>query len=155
MENLADSSFHLRGFDWNRCGTTTWTSNHSKTGDLWMEFGLQPRDRRQARREHRTGSQLSNMVASRAPCLNRVQGTVHRGCWAHFDNSEYPAGMDLSIYCDVGFEFRFSAPKWVVVDPRGGVAKWLAGKVVPNRGNRLGEIQKSIDTTLAKNESVA
>jgi hypothetical protein len=62
--------------------------------------------------------------------------------------------MDLFIYCDVGFEFRFSPPKWVVADPRGGVAKWLADKVVSHRRNRLGEIQKSIDTTLAKNESV-
>jgi hypothetical protein len=34
------------------------------------------------------------------------------------------------------------------------VAKWLADKVVSHRRNRLGEIQKSIDTTLAKNESV-
>jgi hypothetical protein len=61
--------------------------------------------------------------------------------------------MDLFIYCDVGFGFRFSPLKWVVVDPRGGVAKWLADKVVPHRGNRLREIQKSIDTTSAKNES--
>ena len=105
-----------------------------------MEFGLQPLDRRQARREHRTGSQLSNMVASRAACLNRIQGTVHRVCWAHFDNRERPAGMDLFIYCDVGFEFHFSPPKWGVVDPRGGVAKWLAVKVVSHRGNPLGEV---------------
>jgi hypothetical protein len=93
------------------------------------------------------------MVASRAPCLNRAQGTAHRIFWAHFDNSEHQARMDLSIYCDVGLEFRFSPPKWVVVDPRGGVAKWLADKGFPHRGNRLKEIQKSLDTILAKNES--
>jgi hypothetical protein len=93
-----------------------------------MERGLQPRDRRQAGREHRSGSPLSNMVASRAACLNRVQGAVHRVFWAHFDNRECQAGMDLCIYCDLGFEFRFSPPIWGVVDPRGGVAKWLADK---------------------------
>jgi len=120
-----------------------------------MEFGLQPLDRRQARREHRTGSQLSHMVASRAACLNRIQGTVRRVCWAHFDNRERPAGMDLYIYCDVGFEFHFSPPLWGVVDPRGGVAKWLAGKAFPRHGNRLKEIQKSVNTTLGKNDSGA
>ena len=114
-----------------------------------MEFGLQPRDRRQARREHRSGSPLSNMVASRAACLNRVQGAAHRDCWAHFDNREGQAGMDLCIYCDVGFGFRFSPPIWGVVDPRGGVAKWLAAKAFPLDGNRLREIQKSVNTTLA------
>src|SRR5215469_15193111 len=115
-----------------------------------MEFGLQPRDRRQARREHRIGSQISNMVATRTACLNRVQGAAHRVCWAHFDNREGQAGMDLCIYCDVGFGFRFSPPIWGVVDPRGGVAKWLA---FPLDGNRLREIQKSVNTTLADSSS--
>ena len=57
--------------------------------------------------------------------------------------------MDLCVYCDVGFEFRFSPPIRGVVDPRGAVAKWLAGKVFP-RCNRLREIQKSINAALAK-----
>ena len=109
-----------------------------------MGFVLQPRGRRQARREHRTGSQLSHMVASRAACLNRVQGTAHRVVLAHFDNREHPAGMDLYVYCDVGYEFRFSPPIWGVVDPRGGVAKWLAGKAFRPHANRLREIQKSV-----------
>ena len=106
-----------------------------------MECGLQPRDRRQARREHRSGSPLPNMVASRAPSLNRVQGAAHRDCWAQFDNLESQAGMDLSIYCDVGFGFRSSPPIWGVVDPRGGVAKWLAPKAFPQHSNLLREIQ--------------
>ena len=101
-----------------------------------MEFGLQPRDRRQARREHRSGAPLPNMVASRAPSLNRVQGAAHRDCWAQFDNLESQAGMDLSIYCDVGFGFRSSPPIWGVVDPRGGVAKWLAGPARPLKAAR-------------------
>jgi len=105
-----------------------------------MECGRQPRDRRQACREHRSGSPLSHMVARGAACLNRVQGAAHRVAWAHFDNCEDQAGMDLFIYCDVGFEFHFSPPKWGVVDPRGGVAKWLAVKVVSHRGNPLGEV---------------
>jgi hypothetical protein len=108
-----------------------------------MEFGLQPRDRWQACREHRSGSPLSNMVAGRAPCLNRVQGAAHRVFWAHFDNREGQAGMDLCIYCDLGFGFRFSPPIWGVVDPRGGVAKWLAAKAFRPPANRLREIQKS------------
>src|SRR5262249_23535420 len=114
-----------------------------------MEFGLQPRDRRQAHREHRSGSPLSNMVASRAPCLNRVQGAAHRVCWAYFDNREHQAGMDPCIYCDVGFGFRFSPPHWSVVDPGGGMAKWLAAKAFQPHANRLREIQKSVNTTLA------
>ena len=104
-----------------------------------MGFGLQPRDRRQARREHRSGSQLSHMVASGAACLNGVQGTAHRVGLAHFDNREGQAGMDLCIYCDVGYEFRFSPPIWGVVHPRGGVAKWLAGKAFRPHANRLRE----------------
>jgi hypothetical protein len=48
--------------------------------------------------------------------------------------------MDLSIYCDVGFEFCFSPPFWGVVDPGGGVAKWLAVKGVPPLANRLREV---------------
>jgi len=106
-----------------------------------MGFGLQPRDRRQAHREHRSGSQVSNMVASRAPCLNRVQGAAHRVGLAHFDNREHPAGMDLCVYCDVGYEFRFSPPNWGVVDPWGGVAKWLAAKAFPRHGNLLRVLQ--------------
>ena len=106
-----------------------------------MGFGLQPRDRRQAHREHRSGSQVSNMVASRAPCLNRVQGAAHRVVLAHFDNREHPAGMDLCVYCDVGYEFRFSPPNWGVVDPRRGVAKWLAAKALPRHGNLLRVLQ--------------
>ena len=54
--------------------------------------------------------------------------------------------MDLCIYCDVGFGFRFSPPIWGVVDPRGGVAKWLA---FPLDGNRLREIQKSVNIVSA------
>jgi hypothetical protein len=81
------------------------------------------------------------MVATRAACLNRVQGSPHRNCWAHFDNREGQAGMDLCIYCDVGFGFRSSPPIWGVVDPRGGVAKWLAAKVFPQHSNLLREIQ--------------
>jgi hypothetical protein len=61
--------------------------------------------------------------------------------------------MDLCIYCDVGFGFRFSPPIWGVVDPRGGVAKWLAAKAFPLDGNRLREIQKSVNTTLADSSS--
>jgi hypothetical protein len=58
--------------------------------------------------------------------------------------------MDLCIYCVVGFGFRFSPPIRGVVDPRGGLAKWLAGKGFPRNWNRLREIQKSINATLAK-----
>src|SRR5262245_33400298 len=85
------------------------------------------------------------MVATRATCLNRVQGSAHRNCWAHFDNREGQAGMDLCIYCDVGFGFRSSPPIWGVVDPWGGVAKWLAA----THADPLREIQKSVNTTLA------
>ena len=76
-------------------------------------------------------------MPSRAPCLNRVQGAAHRVGLAHFDNREHPAGMDLCVYCDVGYEFRFSPPNWGVVDPRGGVAKWVAVKGFPAPANRL------------------
>src|SRR5438132_2626202 len=143
QQRSSDSCFSLCSLDWNCHRSAERASNRSKAGELWMEFGLQPRDRRQARREHRTGSQLSHMVASRAPCLNRVQGPAHRVCWAHFDNRERQAGMELCIYCDVGFGFRFSPPIWGVVDPRGRVATWLAGETFPRRGNRLREIQST------------
>ena len=108
-------------------GSTGWPFSRCEVGELWMERGRQPRDRRQDDREHRSRSPLSHMAASRATCLNGVQGAAHRvGCWAHFDNCEDQAGMDLFIYCDVGLEFCFSPPIWGVVDPRGGVAKWVA-----------------------------
>jgi hypothetical protein len=87
------------------------------------------------------------MVASRAACLNRVEGAAHRVFWAHFDNRSRQAGMDLCIYCDVGFGIRFSPPIWGVVDPWRGVAKWLAVKAFRPHANRLREIQKSVNTT--------
>jgi len=37
----------------------------------------------------------------------------------------------------VGFEFCSSPPIWGVVDPGGGVAKWLAFKGFPPHANRL------------------
>ena len=120
-----------------------------------MEFGFQPRDRRQVRRGCRTGSPLSHMVASRAACLNRAQGAVRRLYCAHFDNSERPAGVDLCIYCDVRFATDFSQAIWGVVYPRGGLAKWLAGKVFPRTCNRLREIQKSINARKERVRSVA
>ena len=95
------------------------------------------------------------MVASRAACLNRAQGAVRRLCRAHFDNSERPAGVDLCIYCDVRFATDFSPTTRGVVDPRRGLAKWLARKGFPRNWNRLREIQKSINATLAKSESGA
>jgi hypothetical protein len=119
-----------------------------------MEFGFQSSDRRQARREPRTGSPLSRMVASRGACLNRVQGTIHRLCRAHFDNSERPAGVDLFIYCDVGFELRCSPPIRGVPDPWGAVATWVAGKALLRRDN-FREIQRSMNAALAKGESGA
>ena len=81
------------------------------------------------------------MVASRGACLNRTQVTTHRDFRAHFDNSERPAGMDLCIYCVVGFGFRFSPPIGGVGNPRGAVATWLGGKAFPRlgKGNRLRE----------------
>jgi hypothetical protein len=93
-----------------------------------MESGFQSCDRRQARREHRTGSPISHMVTSRGACLNRTQVTTHRDFRAHFDNSECPAGVDLCVFCDVGFGFRFSPPIRIVLDPWIAVARWLAGK---------------------------
>jgi len=81
------------------------------------------------------------MVASRGACLNHTQGTTHRVFRAHLDNSERPAGMDLCIYCVVGFGFRFSPPIRGVDNPRGAVATWLGGKAFPRlgKGNRLRE----------------
>jgi hypothetical protein len=89
------------------------------------------------------------MVAGRAACLNRVQGTIHRLCRAHFDNSERPAGVDLCIYCDVGFGLRFSPPIPGVPDPWGAVAIWLAGKAFLRRDN-LRELHRSMNGALAK-----
>src|SRR5436309_11463707 len=94
------------------------------------------------------------MVASRAACLNRAQGAVRGLYRAHFDNSQRPAGVHLCIYCDVRFATDFSQASRGVVYPRGGLAKWLAGKVFRRR-NRLREIQKSINATLAKSERQA
>jgi len=162
QQRSSDSCFSLCSLDWNCHRSAERASNRSKAGELWMEFGLQPRDRRQARREHRTGSQLSHMVASRAPCLNRVQGPAHRVCWAHFDNRERQAGMELCIYCDVGFGFRFSPPIWGVVDPRGGMAKLrppltplligravgLSGLVVPDWGYEHGFVRLRLENSL-------
>jgi hypothetical protein len=71
------------------------------------------------------------------------------GRWTHFDNRENQTGMDLFIYCDVGFELGFSPSIWGVVDPRGGVAKWVAIKGFAAPANRLREIQKLVNTTLA------
>jgi hypothetical protein len=118
-----------------------------------MEFGFQSSDRRQARRGLRAGPLLPRMVASWAACLNRNKGTAHRVNRAHFDNSERPAGGDLSIYCDVGFGFRLSAPILGVLDPWSAVANGLAGKALLCLANRLGEIQKSMNDALAKSGS--
>ena len=93
-----------------------------------MEYGFQSSDRRQGRRELRAGPLLPRMVASWGACLNRTQVTTHRYFRAHFDNSERPAGGDLSIYCDVGFGFRLSALIRNVLDPWSAVANGLAGK---------------------------
>jgi hypothetical protein len=84
------------------------------------------------------------MVASRGACLNRTQVTKHRVFRAHFDNSERPAGMDLCIYCVVGFGFRFSPPIRGVDNPRGAVATWLGGKAFPRlgKGNLLRESRR-------------
>jgi hypothetical protein len=81
------------------------------------------------------------MVASGGACLNHTQVTTHRDFRPHFDNSERPAGMDLCIYCVVGFGFRFSPPIWGVGNPRGAVATWLGGKAFPRlgKGNRIRE----------------
>src|SRR5438093_7562425 len=95
------------------------------------------------------------MVASRGACLNRVQGTIHRVCRTHFDNSERPAGDDLCIYCVVGFGLRLSAPIRVMLDSRVSVAKWLAGKLFLRQVIRLRETRKSMNAALAKSESGA
>jgi hypothetical protein len=58
--------------------------------------------------------------------------------------------MEPCIYRVLGFGFRFSPPIWSVVNPRGGLAIWLAGKIFPRRGNRLKEIQKSINAQWLK-----
>ena len=94
------------------------------------------------------------MVATRAACLNRVQGSAHRNYWAHFDNREGQAGMDLCIYCDVGFGFPFSSPIQCVPDPWGAVATWVAGKALVRRDN-LRELRKAMNAALAKSESGA
>ena len=94
------------------------------------------------------------MVASRGACLNRTQVTTHRDFRAHFDNSERPGGMDLCIYCVVGFGFRFSPPIECVPDPWGVVATWVAGKALVRRDN-LRELHKAMNAALAKSESGA
>jgi hypothetical protein len=151
---LPDPYFHLRGFDWNRCRSTGRAFGGPQNAEFWMEFGFQSWDRRQARCERCPGSPLSRMVASRGACLNRVQGTIHRLCRTHFDNSERPAGDDLCIYCDVGFDLRFSAPIGSVPHPRGAVAKWVAGHTFLRRDD-FREIQRSMNAALAKGESGA
>ena len=95
------------------------------------------------------------MVAGRAACPNRVQGTVHRIRRTHFDNSEHPAGADVRIYCDVGFGFRFSSSIRAVLDSRRDVARWLASKAFLRLANGLREIQKYTNSALAKNKSRA
>jgi hypothetical protein len=91
------------------------------------------------------------MVASWAACLNRKKGTTHRLNRAHFDNSERPAGGDLSIYCDVGFGFRLSARIQRVLDPRSPVGNGLAGKALVRRDN-LQQFQP-MNAALAKSAS--
>ena len=127
QQNLPHRGLCLRGFDWNRRRSTAWASGHFQVSELWMELRFPSPDRWHACHEHCTGPPLPRLGASRATCLNRVQGTIHGVFRTHFDNSGRPAGMDLCVYCDVGFEFRFSPPIRGVVDPRGAVAKWLAG----------------------------
>ena len=95
------------------------------------------------------------MVASWGACLNRTQVTTHRVNRAHFDNSERPAGGDLSIYCELGFGFRLSAPIRSVLDPWSAVANGLAGKALLRLANRLGETHRSMNAALAKSESGA
>jgi len=91
------------------------------------------------------------MVASWAACLNRKKGTAHRLNRTHFDNSERPAGGDLSIYCDVGFGFRLSARIQCVLDPWSAVGNGLAGKALVRRDN-LQQFQP-MNAALAKSES--
>ena len=94
------------------------------------------------------------MVASWAACLNRKKGTPHRLNRAHFDNTERPAGGDLSIYCDVGFGFRLSARSQCVLDPWSAVGNGLAGKAWV-RWDNLQQFHNPMNAALAKGESGA
>jgi hypothetical protein len=89
------------------------------------------------------------MVASWAACLNRTQVTTHRVNRAHFDNSERPAGGDLSIYGELGFGFRLSARIRSVLDPWSAVANGLAGNALL-RLDSLREIHRSMNAARQK-----
>jgi hypothetical protein len=94
QQNLPHPGLCFCGFDWNRRRSARWTFGHCQVAELWMEFSFQSSDRRQARRERRTGSPLSRMVANRGARLNGAEGAIRKLKRADFDNSEHPAGMD-------------------------------------------------------------
>ena len=97
------------------------------------------------------------MVASRGACLNRVASTHAQAMLgAHFDNSERPAGGGLCIYCVWDSAFVFLRPAGCVLDPWGVVAKWAGREGSWCVGSfDLRELQKSMNSTLAKSESGA
>src|SRR5215471_3970546 len=101
-----------------------------------MEHRCRSPDRRQRRGEHRTRSPLPRFFACGTACFDRVAGAEHRSSHPHLDSSEHPTGIDLRIYCEVGFESDFSPPIRGVVDPWGDLAesgrRVLTVAAVPN-----------------------
>ena len=153
QQNLPHRGLCLRDFDWNRRRSTARASGHFPVSELWMELRFQSPDRWHVCHDPRTEPPLPRLGASRATCPNRTQVTTHRDNRAHFDNSERRAGGDLSIYCELGFGFRLSAPIRSVLDPWSAVANGLAGNALLCLANRLGEIQKSMNVALTKSAS--
>jgi len=122
QQALSHSRFRLCDLDGKRQRSTRRAPNYFEIAELRMERCCPSPDRWQICHEHRTRSPLSRLAASGAPRFNRVQGAIHRERRADFDTSERPAGMDLCVYCGVGFESGFSSPFRGVVDTRGAVA---------------------------------
>jgi hypothetical protein len=123
QQGSSDPCFCVCNFDQHCCASesSAWSRRCEKRSELRMESGFPSADRWQVCGDHRTGSPVRRLAASRAPSPNSDHSVLRGLARADFDNSERRTGGDLSVYCDVGFESDFSPPSRSVVDPRQAV----------------------------------
>ncbi len=120
QQGSSDPCFCVCNFN-QQCGaseSSTWSRGGEKSAAVRMESGFQSADRWQACCDHRTGSRLRRLAASRAPCPNSVHSVLRGLAPADFDNSERRTRANPGVHRVVGFESDFSPAIGSVVDPR-------------------------------------
>jgi len=123
QQGSSDPCFCVCNFNEQCCASepSAWSRGCEKRAGLRMESGFPSADRWQVCGDHRKGSLLRRLAASRAPSPNSEHSVLRGLAATDFDNSERRTGGDLCVHCAVGFESDFSPPIRGVVDPRQGV----------------------------------